>query len=101
MSSVGISSVESYTTELRKLLAKAKIVKVNGGIEPALIVPDFEGGIEDIGRLSKIGFTAHNQAHYAAIETACRNIFYNLLVGPLSHGYLGRLLISQGININR
>lgn len=99
MSSVGISSVETYTTELRKLLARAKTVKANGGIEPALTASNLEGGIEHIGKLS--GFTANNQAHYAAIETACRNIFYDLLVGQVTNGVIGRVLIVQGININR
>ena len=81
MSSVGISSVDAYTTELRKQLTKAKLIKANSGIEPPLIPQDFEGGIEDIGKLCEHGFTVNNQAHYAAIETACRNIFYDLLVG--------------------
>ena len=99
MSSVGISSVEAYTTELRELLAQANIVKASGGIEPALTASHFKGGIENIGKLS--GFTAHSQAHYAAIETACRNIFYDLLVGQVTHGIIGRVLIVQGIDINR
>lgn len=93
--------MEAYTTELQKLLARAKIVKTNGGIELALRVSDFEGGIENIGRLSGSGITANNQAHYAAIETACRNKFYDLLVGQSNHWYLRRSLNCQGINIDR
>jgi hypothetical protein len=101
MSSLGISVVEAYTTELRKLLTRAKTVKANGEIEPALTIADFEGGIEDLRKLSESGITANNQTHYAAIETACRNKFYDLLVGQLQYGYLRRLLSCQGINIDR
>lgn len=101
MSSLGISAVEAYTTELRKLLARANIVKANGEIEPALTIADFEGGTEDLRKLSASGITANNQTHYAAIETACRNKFHDLLVGQLEQGYLKRSLSCQGININR
>ena len=101
MSSVGISSVEAYTTELRKLLARTNNVKANGGIEPALMASDFEGGIGDIGKLSAHGLNSNIQAHYAAIETACRDIFYDLLVRQMTHRHLRKLLNVQGINIDR
>lgn len=81
MSSVGVSSVEEYTSGIRKLLAKAQEVKPDRGLEPALITQDFEGGVEEIGK--------HNGAfnkEYAAIETACRNIFYALLVRLSKNG---------------
>lgn len=80
MSSDGIASVHTYSVAISNLLDKARHVKVNPIIEPALNASDFAGGIEDIGKLSDGSFLANGQAHYAAIETACRNIFYDLLV---------------------
>ena len=96
MSSAGVSSVEEYTSAIRELLAKAQKVKPDGGLEPALITQEFEGGVEEIGK--------HNGAFnkdYAAIETACRNIFYALLVREYENSNLGQSLTTQGININR
>lgn len=72
--------MDTYTTAISSLLDTARNVKPDKHIEPALTVSDFGGGIEEIGNLSNGSFTGSNQAHYAAIETACRNIFYNLLV---------------------
>lgn len=80
MSSHGITSVDTYSVAIRKLLDRARDLKVISGIEPALSVSDFAGGIEEIGKLSNGSFISNSQAHYAAIETACRNIFYDLLV---------------------
>lgn len=80
MSSNGVTSVDTYTAAIVELLDRARVVKTDARIEPALTVSDFGGGIEEIGRLSNDSFVANNQAHYAAIETACRNIFYDLLV---------------------
>ncbi|KAM0799984.1 THO complex, subunit THOC1 [Usnea florida] len=74
MSSVGISSVDCSTTAIKRLLAKARELKPNGGVEPALTAPEFDGGIEEIGKQSE-----GSNKDYAAIETACRNIFYALL----------------------
>ena len=75
MSSVGVNSVDCSTTAIKRLLAKARELKPNGGVEPALTAPEFDGGIEEIGKQS-----AGSNKDYAAIETACRNIFYALLV---------------------
>ena len=80
MSSDGIASVQTYSVAISNLLDKARNVKVNSSIEPALNASDFTGGIEDIRKLSNGSFLSNGQAHYAAIETACRNIFYDLLV---------------------
>ena len=94
--SAGVSSVEEYTSAIRKLLAKAQEVKPDGGLEPALTTQEFEGGVEEIGK--------HNGAfnkNYAAIETACRNIFYALLVRLSRNSNLDQSLTTQGININR
>ena len=70
-----MDSVEDFTATIRSLLSKAQEVKPNGGVEPALTTQDFEGAIEEFGKQDG----AANQ-DYAAIETACRNIFYVLLV---------------------
>ena len=82
MSSVGIQSVDLVTTVFKKLLTRAQDIKPTGGVEPALTTQDFEGGIEEIGQQSRGSINLK----YAAIETACRNIFYDLLVRlPLLH----------------
>ena len=91
MSSMGITSVEEYTAAVRELLVKGHKVKPNAGIEPALTALDFEGGIENMGKIGNGTFTQNNQAHYAAIETAFRNIFYELLVSPLNCRYIPKL----------
>lgn len=80
MSSYGIVSVETYTVALEKLMGRARQIKQNTYNEPALVAADLAGGIQEIEKLSGCSFVTNNQAHYAAIETACRNIFYNLLV---------------------
>lgn len=80
MSSNGIASVDNYTCAIENLLDRARQIKPRSDPEPALTAADFGGSIEEIEKLSNNSFIASNQAHYAAIETACRNIFYNLLV---------------------
>lgn len=80
MSSAGISSVEEYTASIRELLRKAQEVKPDGDIEPALVASDFEYGIAQLSRAVDGSVTKSNQAHYAAIETAFRNIFCESLV---------------------
>lgn len=72
--------MDTYAAAIVELLDRARVVKPNTHIEPALTASDFGGGIEEIGQLSNDSFVANSQAHYAAIETACRNIFYDLLV---------------------
>lgn len=80
MSSAGISSVDRLTASLRKLLERSNELKPDGGIEPALTLTNFGGNLETIIRGAEGGVTANAQDHYAALETACRNIFYDLLV---------------------
>ena len=75
MSGAGVSSVHNFTNAFRGLLAKAQEIKPNGGVEPALTAQDFGGGVEEIGKQNGV-----SNKDYAAIETACRNIFYALLV---------------------
>ena len=75
MSSAGVSSVDDFTTRIRNLLAKAQEFKPDGGVDPALTVKELGGDIEEFGKQDAV-----SNKDYAAIETACRNIFYALLV---------------------
>ncbi len=81
MSSTGISSVDRLTASLRNLLERSNELKPDGGIEPALTSTNFGGDLETVIRRAEGGVTVNAQDHYAALETACRNIFYDLLVG--------------------
>lgn len=83
MSGHGIASVDAYSVAIKKMLDKACNTEVDLSIEPALSSSDLSTYIEGIGKLSGGSFTAGSQAHFAAIETACRNIFYGLLVVSL------------------
>lgn len=99
MSSIGLASVDTYAEVLKKLLARAKNVKPTASIEPALVASDFGDTVGNIGKQSDGASVAKSQAHYAAIETACRNIFYDLLVRSFAHASDASLLmIDQGIN---
>ena len=75
MPRAGISSVDTFTNLIKGLLAKALEVKPHGGVEPALTTQEFEGGVEEFSRQD-----GASNRDFAAIETACRNIFYALLV---------------------
>ena len=92
MSSNGIASVEEYALTIRTLLARAEDVKPAGGIDPPLNATDFEGHIEDIGKISKTDLITGNPTHYAAIETAFKNIFYELLVRALYNSRITTLI---------
>lgn len=78
MSSGGVGSVDDFSIAIRKLLARAQEIKLDGGVEPTLTTQDFGGDIEIMGKWG--GLPSKN---YAAIETACRNLFYHLLVRVL------------------
>ena len=75
MSSAGVQSVDGYTSSIKKLLAKAREIKPEGGVEPVLTTQDFGKGLDEIKERSQ----GPSNRNYAAIETACRNIFYDLL----------------------
>ena len=77
MSSAGVSSVDDFTIRIRNLLAKAQEFKPDGGVDPALTTKELGGDIEEFGNRDAV-----SNKFYAAIETACRNIFYALLVRP-------------------
>ena len=80
MSSSEVESVLVFVNFLKALLGKAKSVKPGGGIEPALTYSAFEGELERVGKNTESGIATNGPGDYAAIETACRNIFYDLLV---------------------
>ncbi|KAL8849101.1 MAG: hypothetical protein Q9221_005905 [Calogaya cf. arnoldii] len=79
MSSASILSVDKLTTSLRKLLERSNELKPDGGIEPPLTSTSLSGDVETIIRRAEGGIATNTQDHYAALETACRNIFYDLL----------------------
>ncbi|KAL8674132.1 MAG: hypothetical protein Q9168_001469 [Polycauliona sp. 1 TL-2023] len=79
MSSAGIRSVDALTESLRDLLQRSNKLKPDGGIEPVLTSTSFSGDVESIIRRAEGGITVNAQDQYAALETACRNIFYDLL----------------------
>ncbi|KAK4692939.1 THO complex subunit 1, partial [Lecanoromycetidae sp. Uapishka_2] len=78
MSSVGINSVNDFTAVIEKLLTRAREIKSNGGMEPALTTLDLAEGLNEVEQKS----LSNINRKYAAIETACRNIFYDLLCEP-------------------
>ena len=91
MSSAGVQSVEDYTASVRKLLARAQEVKPEGGVDPALTTQDFGVDLDTVIN-QPLGPLNRN---YAAIETACRNIFYDLLsstsIGEAAFGEIWNL----------
>ena len=76
MSTSKPSSLEPFTTRLQDLLRRGEDIKPSGSIEPILNLDDLKDGIESIGLLAQ----GSGNKNYAAIETAVRSIFYNLLV---------------------
>ena len=78
--STGIASVDGYTTAVQDLLQRAREVKQHSDIEPALKLSDFQGAIETTSGSPQPSVSDKTPAHYAAIETALRDIFYDILV---------------------
>ena len=76
----GIASVDGYTAAVQDLLQRAREIKQHADIEPALKLSDFQGAIEGISGSAQPSVSDRTPAHYAAIETALRDIFYDLLV---------------------
>ena len=79
MSSAEIKSVDEFTTLIQQLLAKAREVKPYGGLEPAVTIHYIGDGLNEIRRRSQDAISRD----YAAVETACRNIFYDLVASKL------------------
>lgn len=85
MPNIGTKAVDEFTETFRKLLANAKHVKPDGGVEPALNpqdvgVAELEEIDLQIEGLRRPWHTPDDHPHYAPIETTCRNIFYDVLV---------------------
>ena len=76
-----ISSVDSFTEALRNLLLEASKAKSNGHPTRSLDKSHFGDRIDRIGEASGKRIVPTLQAQYAAIETASRNILYDLIVG--------------------
>ena len=73
-------SVETYASSIQSWLRKAQHVKHQSSIEPALPISGFDEQVQDIARIREHGSANSQQVHYAAIETAIRNMFYDILV---------------------
>ncbi|KAI9833141.1 MAG: hypothetical protein M1819_003763 [Sarea resinae] len=85
MSGEDIAPVRETVKELRQLLQKARDLKPLNSIEPPLSSSDFGGSVEQVcsvrddqsqGQSEK---EPGRQSQFAIIETAARNIFYDLL----------------------
>ncbi|MCJ1401490.1 hypothetical protein MMC11_004704 [Xylographa trunciseda] len=79
MASTGSPSVETYAKSIQLWLRKAKHVKHQSSIEPALPISEFDEQLQNIASIRNHTNVNSQQAHYAAIETAIRNIFYDIL----------------------
>jgi THO complex subunit 1 len=79
MSDIAVESVIAYRGLVHSLLARAAKVKPHNQVEPPLAEADLG---ESIWRLPQANGTAerNQQTNYAAVETAFREKFYELLV---------------------
>ncbi|KAI9820244.1 MAG: hypothetical protein M1827_005866 [Pycnora praestabilis] len=91
MSSDEVPLVQAMTNALQQLLQRAGDFKSTNGIEPLLTIADFGGDIERISSsvsgepLTLPAIELNKQGQYATIETAFRNIFYDLLASTSIH----------------
>lgn len=95
-----ISSVDTFTEALRGLLSMASEVGHNGQITRPLDKSHFGDRINHIGETFGKRTVPTLQAQYAAIETASRNILYELIVGKFFLCAL-QLLTPTGYDLNR
>ncbi|KAL8789236.1 MAG: hypothetical protein Q9195_006945 [Heterodermia aff. obscurata] len=79
MAPVVLSSVDTFTRILKDLLRKAGQVRSEGEIVQPLEKQQFGDRIDHIGRAAGTALVPTLQAQYAAIETASRNILYDLI----------------------
>lgn len=88
MARIDASPVEKYSKSMQAALAEARGAKSLGSIDPPLGPQNIHRIIESIKLVGTEGTTLlkDTRKDYAAIETACRDIFYNLLVS--AHGHL-------------
>lgn len=81
MSDSGPGPVVEYSSSIQAALAEARTAKPLGTIDPALVSQDIHEVVERIRAVGSQGDQVPRDARkdYAAIETACRDIFYKLL----------------------
>ena len=87
MSGSIIDAVNDFTAIIKRLLARAREVKPNGSIEPILTEHELGQGVQDFAERTQANSNQYlgkkSSSHfYATIETACRNIFYEVVVRP-------------------
>lgn len=75
-----LSSVDTFTQILKKLLSLANKARSKGNKSQPLDKQHFGDLIDHIGGTSGTKLVPTLQAQYAAIETASRNILYDLIV---------------------
>ena len=77
---IALSSVETFTQSLKSLIHQARIVGPHGEIGQPLERRNFGDRVDQIGEApsTKVGVSTPPQ--YAAIETAARDILYDLIV---------------------
>lgn len=81
MAGENIQSVQSYRALVRELLEKAAETKQDLDIEPPLTESDLRETLSQLPRIAEeVPGGQNQQAQYAAVETAFREKFYDLLV---------------------
>ncbi|PGH11436.1 hypothetical protein AJ80_07115 [Polytolypa hystricis UAMH7299] len=81
MAADDIRAVKTYRSLVQDLLAKATELKTDGGIEPPLSEADLGDALQLIEQRRELVMKEQSQqAHYAVVETAFREKFYDLLV---------------------
>ena len=73
----------TYARVVDQALERARQVKPDGAIEPALTTAHFQEELEALVQARKNLHDPEKQTTYAAIETAVRNKFYKCLVSLL------------------
>ena len=79
MSIQAVAHVNEYTESLRALLLSSRSLKPIGQIDPVIKPQDLEDGIRQVSDLADVS----GYQSFAAIETACRDIFYKTLVSAM------------------
>ena len=82
MSITDANPVEEYSTAIKAALSKAHEAQPSGEIEPVLASHLLEEciGIIESAIQKDTATIGEARTNYAAIETACRDLFYNLIV---------------------
>lgn len=88
-------AVQAMIAIFEELLQSARERKPSSGIEPTLLLPDFEQYLRGISfqqmKSAEVGTdNSRQQIHYAVIETAVRQIFHKSLVSailPVARAY--------------